>query len=524
VIFLRLNDGTLIRTTDLRIDTVATLKGHNYAPPGQERRVAAHSKRIRRELRQRAEAGALIFFLLLSSAFAQSEVIHGFNSGELSPLLDARTDLSRHYSACRTLSNFLAEPWGDVTKRPGTYYITVTDAGNGVAATTTSTSSVTNYGMVSAQDGYIVWYDMDLALLEADSAVNDLCSSLAVCSDGSVVATSSPNGLMKFDSDRTLQASFFSPSGSWPGAPYYVQAVRATPESDYIYACYNGTNPDRGGVWKFNNSTGDEEWVTLGSDLSGTIYIDSQGLAVDSASSVYFSAIITGTGYGVIILDASGTQSNTTEYVHNMSSVRDIAIDETLGQIFIAGGIKLASPYHQLAAYNLDGTNELTFSIGNTQSNIISCVLTDGTYIYCSGTQTASGVGGADATVWKLDNTLTLQASYDTGNWARYMCWDPNGNIIVKQETTPAGGDNYIVLDTDLAHIETIAYADYGDYGWAEIQWWDEIVVTVTDVAAVPDDWATQTDPQARRLIAFEPYREVPYVIEMGHKYMRFLK
>jgi hypothetical protein len=458
---------------------------------------------------------AIVIILLIGSFAAATQL--SFNSGQMDQMMKYRVDMDNHSMAAEELTNILIAFDGMAYKRPGTEFIDDRITDINIPTTITAT---TDLGLVSAQDAYLVWYDEDIAELEADSSLNDLCSSIAVCIDGSVVATCSPNGLMKFDEDRTVVASFFTPSGSWPSNPYYVQAVRATDDSDYIYACYNGTNPNRGGVFKFDNSTGDEEWVTLGSDLSGTIYIDSQGMAVDSSDNVYFSAIITGTGYGVIILDLDGVQTDTTEYVHNMSTVRDIIVDETLGRIFISGGIKLASPYHQLAAYDLDGTNETTFSIGNVQSHIISCVLTDGTYVYACGTQTASGVGGADATVWKLDTDLTLQASYDTGNWARYMCWDVNDNIIVKQETTPAGGDNYIVLDSDLNHIETIAYTDYGDYGWGEIQWWDKTGPTIRYDIWTFDGGAAD----GIRLIPFEYDVNDAYVLEFGHRYIGFLR
>lgn len=49
--------------------------------------------------------------------------INNFNGGELSPLLDGRTDLKKYYSGCRTLKNFIVTPYGGVIRRPGLYYV-----------------------------------------------------------------------------------------------------------------------------------------------------------------------------------------------------------------------------------------------------------------------------------------------------------------------------------------------------------------------------------------------------------------
>ena len=46
-----------------------------------------------------------------------------FNAGELSPLIDARTDLEKYASGCRTLENMLPRIYGPVERRPGTIYI-----------------------------------------------------------------------------------------------------------------------------------------------------------------------------------------------------------------------------------------------------------------------------------------------------------------------------------------------------------------------------------------------------------------
>lgn len=50
-------------------------------------------------------------------------VIKSFNSGELSPLLDARSDLEKYSNGCKTLENMIPLTQGAATRRPGTEYI-----------------------------------------------------------------------------------------------------------------------------------------------------------------------------------------------------------------------------------------------------------------------------------------------------------------------------------------------------------------------------------------------------------------
>ncbi len=46
-----------------------------------------------------------------------------FNNGQVSPLLEARTDYQKYSSSCRTVENMFATTQGPVQRRPGTKYI-----------------------------------------------------------------------------------------------------------------------------------------------------------------------------------------------------------------------------------------------------------------------------------------------------------------------------------------------------------------------------------------------------------------
>ena len=49
--------------------------------------------------------------------------IVAFNSGELTPLIDARSDVEKYKSGCRTLENMIPRIYGPAERRPGTKYI-----------------------------------------------------------------------------------------------------------------------------------------------------------------------------------------------------------------------------------------------------------------------------------------------------------------------------------------------------------------------------------------------------------------
>jgi hypothetical protein len=46
-----------------------------------------------------------------------------FNAGELSPLMNARSEFPKYRSGAKTLENMLVRAQGPITRRPGTKYI-----------------------------------------------------------------------------------------------------------------------------------------------------------------------------------------------------------------------------------------------------------------------------------------------------------------------------------------------------------------------------------------------------------------
>ncbi len=57
---------------------------------------------------------------------------NNFNAGEISPLIEARTDLGKYFMGCKTYENFFVSPYGVAIRRPGTYYISEVKDSNDV--------------------------------------------------------------------------------------------------------------------------------------------------------------------------------------------------------------------------------------------------------------------------------------------------------------------------------------------------------------------------------------------------------
>jgi hypothetical protein len=54
---------------------------------------------------------------------ALTPIINSFNGGEYSPKVWEREDLEKYFSGCRLLENMYAEPYGNASNQPGTYFV-----------------------------------------------------------------------------------------------------------------------------------------------------------------------------------------------------------------------------------------------------------------------------------------------------------------------------------------------------------------------------------------------------------------
>lgn len=84
--------------------------------------------------------------------------IVAFNAGELSPKLDARTDLDKYSAGCRTLENAYSEPYGAAVRRAGLQYIASTKVAGTKARLIGFRFSTTTNFMLEFGVGYIRFF------------------------------------------------------------------------------------------------------------------------------------------------------------------------------------------------------------------------------------------------------------------------------------------------------------------------------------------------------------------------------
>lgn len=105
---------------------------------------------------------AIVLFLVITSLAAMAlgavSPINAFNAGELSPLLEGRTDIAKYYSGCRTLENFLVFSYGGATRRPGTRYIATAKNSDEAVRLIPFERSVIHAYMIEAGDEYFRFY------------------------------------------------------------------------------------------------------------------------------------------------------------------------------------------------------------------------------------------------------------------------------------------------------------------------------------------------------------------------------
>lgn len=111
----------------------------------------------------------LLILFLCTQAQAVTSIINAFNSGELSPMTEGRTDIRKYYSGCRTLENMYVLPYGGVSKRPGTYYVASAKSGSVRCRVIPFEYSTTQAYIIEAGNLYMRFYRNGGQILDAGS-------------------------------------------------------------------------------------------------------------------------------------------------------------------------------------------------------------------------------------------------------------------------------------------------------------------------------------------------------------------
>lgn len=116
----------------------------------------------------------LMLSVLLASVGSSAVVtlqVNNFNSGELSTLLEGRSDLAKYSAGCRTLENMFVLPAGAAERRPGTLYVAaVKDASDGAVRLIPYVESVTDAYILELGDQYMRIYHDGEQVLDGASA------------------------------------------------------------------------------------------------------------------------------------------------------------------------------------------------------------------------------------------------------------------------------------------------------------------------------------------------------------------
>lgn len=143
-------------------------------------------------------------------------LVNNCNSGELSPRIDARVDIEKYLSGCRTLENFIPLVEGGVVRMPGTYYVGSVKNSSKETRLIPFAFSTTQQYVLEFGEQYIRFYMNDGQIVITDGNATNYSASSAQTVHNYVKAGSSVDI-------------------SWAGSKHvYVMAPFGRPNSDTV--------------------------------------------------------------------------------------------------------------------------------------------------------------------------------------------------------------------------------------------------------------------------------------------------
>lgn len=191
-----------------------------------------------------------------------------FNAGELSPKLDARTDLEKYGAGCRTLQNAFVEPYGAAIRRPGMQYVASTKTAGTKAKLigfkfSTTTNFILEFGV-----GYIRFFSNGAQVLDGGLPVE-------------VAAPYDEADLFELQTSQINDVVYIT-HPDWP--TYKLSRLSDTAwtlvKVEFYYPPLLDENVDAAKTLKLNDATITTDWVTATAyvvgdvrDEGGVIYI-----------------------------------------------------------------------------------------------------------------------------------------------------------------------------------------------------------------------------------------------------------
>ena len=317
-------------------------------------------------------------FCLLSSAVlyagfqtgkTTAVVLESFNTGQVSPSLEARQNFPKYDSACRTLENFLVSPLGPVQRRPGTRYIAT--AKTGTPRLLKFEYSTGDSYAIEAGDDYARFYRNGGQILDPNNNPYEIVTPYQQSELADIRYAQSDNWMYMVDGNdppnlltRTGHAAWTCTEIVFDGGPFLNEnddtglTIDPSGNGEFTANDYYDSGDDSQGIvrgvsWKAQTFTASDTYTASGVQLKlyklgdpGTVTVSLRATAAglptgadlvsgttdgDSLTTsaggewreITFTAtqaLTSGTVYAVVVRATSGDASNTVYWRHDSTS------------------------------------------------------------------------------------------------------------------------------------------------------------------------------------------------------------
>lgn len=103
-----------------------------------------------------------------------STALTNFTGGQLSDRMEGRTDFQKYFSGCKTLENFIVQPHGSVTRRPGTTFVAEVKTSSAKTRLIPFEFSTEQSYALEFGNNYIRFYKDNGAVLEANKTITGI--------------------------------------------------------------------------------------------------------------------------------------------------------------------------------------------------------------------------------------------------------------------------------------------------------------------------------------------------------------
>jgi len=121
-----------------------------------------------------------------------STALTNFTGGQLSDRMEGRTDFQKYFSGCKTLENFIVQPHGSVTRRPGTTFVAEVKTSSAFTRLIPFEFSTEQSYALEFGNEYIRFYKDNGAVLESNLTITGITKANPGVVTGSFSTSSYP--------------------------------------------------------------------------------------------------------------------------------------------------------------------------------------------------------------------------------------------------------------------------------------------------------------------------------------------